>query len=105
MDVSPIDLLESAAENPPADEPGAAAAARGRLATRVAIAVALPATFTGVCKVTDDDIAQAMQQVPADRVDDWSYYQPKNAREDVARAAGAERRVTATAYPAGSSAS
>jgi hypothetical protein len=69
--------------------------ARGRLNTRVAITVALLATFTGVCKVKDDNIVQAMQQAQSDRVDDWSYYQAKNVREEVARAAADQMRALA----------
>jgi hypothetical protein len=67
--------------------------ARGRLNTRIAVTVALLATFTGVCKVKDDNIVQAMQQAQSDRVDHWSYYQAKNVREEVARAAADEMRV------------
>ena len=66
---------------------------RGRLNTRVAITVALLATFTGVCKVKDDNIVQAMQQAQSDRVDHWSYYQAKNVREEVARAAADQMRA------------
>jgi hypothetical protein len=66
---------------------------RARLNTRVAITVALLATFTGVCKVKDDNIVQAMQQSQSDRVDHWNYYQAKNVREEVARAAADEMRA------------
>jgi hypothetical protein len=72
----------------------------GRLNTRVAITVALLATFTGVCKVKDDNIVQAMQQAQSDRVDHWSYYQAKNVREEVARAASDELRVQGRAVDA-----
>jgi hypothetical protein len=73
------------------------AGARRRLDSWVAISVALLATFTGVCKVKDDNIVQAMQQAQADRVDDWNYFQAKNLRIDVAVSTGDQLRVQATA--------
>jgi Domain of unknown function (DUF4337) len=95
MEINPLDQVESADEPPaPPDE-----VRRSRLNTRVAITVALLATFIGVCKVKDDNIVQAMQQVQADRVDDWSYYQAKNLREEVARATADELRANEAALP------
>jgi len=100
--VPDIDPLDLARDDDDADEAVATEVlardtaereARSRLNSRVAIAVALLATFTGVCKVKDDNIVQAMQQAQSDRVDDWNYYQAKNVREEVARAAGDEMRV------------
>ena len=78
--------------------------ARSRLNTLVAITVALLATFIGVCKVKDDNLVQAMQQAQADRIDHWSYYQAKNVREEVARAAADQMRALAIAMPAGAAA-
>jgi thymidylate synthase ThyX len=52
----------------------------------VAITVALLATFMGICKVKDDNIVQAMQQAQADKIDNYSWYQARNVREEVARA-------------------
>ncbi len=52
----------------------------------VAIAVALLATFMGVCKVKDDNIVQAMQQAQADKIDHWGYYQARVLREEVGQA-------------------
>ena len=49
----------------------------------VALTVALLATFTGICKVKDDNIVQAMQQAEADRVDHWNFYQARNIRKEV----------------------
>jgi hypothetical protein len=51
---------------------------------RVAVTVALLATFMGVCKIKDDNIVQAMQQAQADKIDHWSYYQARNVREEIA---------------------
>ena len=61
-----------------------------RLNTWVAITVALLATFTGICKVKDDNIVQAMQQAQADKLDHWSFYQARNIRLEVAEAALAD---------------
>src|SRR5205085_9035413 len=61
------------------------AARRARLNTWVAISVALLATFMGICKVKDDNIVQAMQQAQADKIDNYSWYQARNIREDVAK--------------------
>ena len=75
--------MESASDA--ADEAASARdQARSRLSTRVAITVALLATFLGVCKVKDDNIVQAMQQAQADRLDQWSFYQARNIRQEVA---------------------
>jgi hypothetical protein len=80
-----IDPLESATSAE--DEAGGGAQGNARLATWVAITVALLATFLGVCKVKDDNIVQAMQQAQADKLDHWSFYQARNVRQDVAQAA------------------
>lgn len=53
---------------------------------RVAVVVAILATFMGICKVKDDNINQAMQQAQANKVDHWSFYQARNIREEVANA-------------------
>jgi Domain of unknown function (DUF4337) len=66
-----------------------------RLSTLVAITIALVATFLGVCKVKDDNIVQAMQQAQADKLDDWSYYQARNIREEIANATADELRLAA----------
>jgi len=54
------------------------------LSMRVAVVVAILATFMGICKVKDDNINQAMQQAQANKVDHWSFYQARNIREEVA---------------------
>lgn len=56
---------------------------KDRLNTMVAITIALLATFTGICKVKDDNIVQAMQQAQSDRVDHWTWYQSLHVREEV----------------------
>jgi hypothetical protein len=115
-DIDPLDLVDEEEDEDEARDAGqdagqeAAAAtvlardsaereARSRLNTRVAITVALLATFTGVCKVKDDNIVQAMQQAQSDRVDDWNYYQAKNVREEVARASADQLRMQSAVRP------
>src|SRR5712664_2959019 len=76
-----------------------AAGSRARLNTWVAISVALLATFMGICKVKDDNIVQAMQQAQADKIDNYSWYQARNIREEVARATVAQLTAQAAAAP------
>lgn len=82
MDLDPKDVIERAVE---------AAERRGRrLNAVVAVTVALLATFSGICKVKDDNIVQAMQQAQADKVDHWNFYQARNLRQEVAEATVAQ---------------
>jgi hypothetical protein len=74
-----IDPVEAADAEEPANREHA------RLNTWVAITVALLATFMGICKVKDDNIVQAMQQAQASRIDDWSFYQARNIRQEIAQ--------------------
>ena len=80
MDVDPVESATSADE----DSSASRDRARVRLNSRVAITVALLATFLGVCKVKDDNIVQAMQQAQADKLDHWNFYQARNIRQEVA---------------------
>jgi hypothetical protein len=91
MDVDPIESATSA------DEDNAASRDRHRLRlnTRVAVTVALLATFLGVCKVKDDNIVQAMQQAQADKLDHWNFYQARNIRQEVAAAAVTQLKLSA----------
>src|SRR5438045_4278566 len=59
----------------------------------VAVTVAVLATFMGICKVKDDNIVQAMQQAQADKIDNYSWYQARNIREEVANATVAQLKV------------
>ncbi len=68
-----------------------------RLNAAVAISVALLSTVMGVSKVKDDNIVQAMQQAQADKLDHWAFYQARNVREEVARAALVQLRLQAPA--------
>ena len=70
-----------------------------KLNTLVAISVALLATFLGVCKIKDDNIVQAMQQAQADKIDNYSWYQARNIREEIAKATIAELTAQSAAAP------
>jgi hypothetical protein len=79
MDIDPMDSAESSSA--PAADPAVA-----RLNSWVAITVVFLAAFLGICKVKDDNIVQAMQQAQAARIDDWSFYQARNIRQEIAQA-------------------
>src|SRR5690242_18975334 len=64
-----------------------------KLNTLVAISVALLATFMGICKTKDDNIVQAMQQAQADKIDNYSWYQARNIREEVANSTVAQLKA------------
>src|SRR5260221_8495027 len=72
---------------------------KAHLNTMVAISVALLATFMGICKVKDDNIVEAMQQAQADKIDNYSWYQARNIREEVAKATVAQLTAQAAASP------
>jgi hypothetical protein len=88
MDINPLDIV------PPPNE-AAKIAQPSRLNPAVAIAVALLATFMGICKVKDDNIVQAMQQAQADKIDHWAFYQARNLREEVAQSTLVQLRLQA----------
>jgi hypothetical protein len=92
LDIDPADILE------PADKP--ATGKRSLLNPAVAITVALLATFTGICKVKDDNIVQAMQQAQADKIDHWAFYQARNLREEIAKASVVQLQLQAAGQPA-----
>jgi hypothetical protein len=95
MDPDPMQFVE---EDDDKKEPvPTAASQRARLNTWVAISVALLATFMGICKVKDDNIVQAMQQAQADKIDNYSWYQARNIREEVAKATVAQLTAQAAA--------
>lgn len=91
MDIDPLESATGAAEEADA----AQNRARAGLTTRVAITVALLATFLGVCRVKDDNIVQAMQQAQADKLDHWNFYQARNIRQEVAAAAVIQLKLAA----------
>ena len=95
-----MDLVEPN-ETPPEKEKALDREQRqSRLNTAVAIAVALLATFIGVCKVKDDNIVQGMQQAQANRIDDWALYQARNLRAEIAKATVTQLQLQALSQPA-----
>ena len=66
---------------------------------KVAVTVALLASFMGICKIKDDNINQAMQQAQADKVDHWNFYQARNLRQESAHLALVQLRLAAPARP------
>ena len=93
MDIDPVETATEASEDQATGD-------RARLNARVAVTVAIIATFLGICKVKDDNIVQAMQQAQASRLDDWNFYQARNIRQDVATAAATQLRLAAESAPA-----
>src|SRR5947208_14830473 len=100
MDPDPMQYVEDNEDDKKVSSKDAAAAARSRLNTLVAISVALLATFMGICKVKDDNIVQAMQQAQADKIDSYAWYQARNIREEVANSTVAQlKALQASASP------
>src|ERR1041385_6554962 len=52
----------------------------------VAVLVAVTATFMALCNIKDGNITQAMQQAQSGAVDQWSYYQSKSTKQNLAEA-------------------
>ena len=50
----------------------------------IALLVAIIATFMAVCNIKDGNIVQAMSQQQAKAVDQWSYYQAKGMKQNLA---------------------
>jgi hypothetical protein len=97
MELDPMGTADAANEESSAA--AADAAAHARLNTWVALTVALLATFMGICKVKDDNIVQAMQQAQASKIDDWSFYQARNIRQEIGQSTLAQLNVTRLAVP------
>jgi hypothetical protein len=97
MEVDPLETATGADE----DNTASHDRDRIRLNTRVAVTVALLATFLGVCKVKDDNIVQAMQQAQADKLDHWNFYQARHIRREVASAAVTQLQLAAAGAVAG----
>src|SRR3954449_2527667 len=91
MDIDPMESAATATDDSTAERDRH----RAQLNTRVAVTVALLATFLGVCKVKDDNIVQAMQQAQADKLDHWNFYQARNIRQEVASAAVTQLQLAA----------
>src|SRR5947209_7584190 len=100
MDPDPMQFVDDDGEKKETQAVAKAKKSRAHLNTLVAISVALLATFMGICKVKDDNIVQAMQQAQADKIDNYSWYQARNIREDVARATATQLTAQLAATPA-----
>ena len=99
MDPDPMQFVEEDGDKKDTETVAQAKKSSAHLNTLVAISVALLATFMGICKVKDDNIVQAMQQAQADKIDNYSWYQARNIREEVANATVAQLTAQAAAAP------
>src|SRR5437868_12029697 len=61
-----------------------AEASKSKINSRVALFVALTATFMALCNVKDGNIVQSMSQAQAHGIDAWSYYQAKSTKQSIA---------------------
>lgn len=52
--------------------------------SRVALFVAITATFMALCNVKDGNVVQAMSQAQAHSIDAWSYFQAKSTKQAIA---------------------
>ena len=54
---------------------------KSKINSRVALFVAITATFMALCNVKDGNIVQAMSQAQAHYIDAWSYFQAKSTKQ------------------------
>jgi len=59
-------------------------AGKSKINSRVAIFVAITATFMALCNVKDGNIVQGMEQAQAHALDAWSYFQAKSTKQSIA---------------------
>src|SRR5476651_1036213 len=59
-------------------------ARKSRINSRVALFVAITATFMALCNVKDGNIVQSMSQAQAHSIDAWSYFQAKSTKQAIA---------------------
>jgi len=59
-------------------------AGKSKINSRVALLVAITATFMALCNVKDGNIVQAMSQAQAHSIDAWSYFQAKSTKQAIA---------------------
>lgn len=59
-------------------------AGESKINSRVALFVAIAATFMAICNVKDGNIVQAMAQAQAKSIDAWSYFQAKSTKQSIA---------------------
>lgn len=58
-------------------------ASKNKINTKVAVFVAITATFMALCNVKDGNIVQAMSQAQAHSIDAWSYFQAKSTKQSI----------------------
>ena len=56
---------------------------RNKINSRVALFVAIIATFMALCNVKDGNIVQAMSQAQANAIDTWSYFEAKSTKQSI----------------------
>ena len=59
-------------------------AGKSKINSRVALFVAITATFMALCNVKDGNIVQGMEQAQAHALDAWSYFQAKSTKQSIA---------------------
>ncbi|HCN83796.1 MAG TPA: DUF4337 domain-containing protein [Sphingobacteriaceae bacterium] len=74
---------------------------KSKINSRVALFVAITATFMALCNVKDGNVVQAMSQAQAHSIDAWSYFQAKSTKQSIAENASEILKVQ---YPAGNEA-
>lgn len=75
-------------------------AKESRLNTIIAACVAIVATFMALCNVKDGNIVQAMAQAQAGAVDQWSYYQAKGVKQNLAESTREQMQLARDTTPA-----
>ena len=60
-------------------------AGKNKINSRVALFVAITATFMALCNVKDGNIVQSMSQAQAHGIDAWSYFQAKSTKQAIAQ--------------------
>lgn len=60
-------------------------AGKNKINSRVALFVAITATFMALCNVKDGNIVQAMSQAQAHSIDEWSYFQAKSTKQAISQ--------------------
>ena len=59
-------------------------AGKSNINSRVALFVAITATFMALCNVKDGNIVQAMSQAQAHAISAWSYFEAKSTKQSIA---------------------
>jgi hypothetical protein len=58
-------------------------AGESKINSKIAVFVALTATFMAICNIKDGNVVQAMSQAQAHSIDAWSYFQAKSTKESI----------------------